>query len=858
MLRHALAPLFEPDSLVIAADRDLPVLAVLLAELRARTTVATCEFSHVPVLPASCQGLAPGQRPDLALVCVAPLALPETLRRLAAQAPRSAIVLPHEFPDPHPDETRTLCAEWARRHDCALLGPHSFGVQRPHSWLNLSQYPTLALPGRVALVTQSRSIAAAVMDWADDAHIGFSTVVSLGGEAGVDLPQTLDFLASDARSDSIVLYLERIDHPHAAPAACSPEGLFLPWGGPAVKRGPAREFMSALRAAASVKPVIVLKAGHGDGVFNAALRRAGAVRVRYFMQLFSAMKVLGHVRRPKGGRVALLSNGNGPPQLAMDLVGTDGSTMPAGLEPGTRRALQALLEPGAAVDNPVISYAPLTPERIQGMLDGLLADAGVDGVLALLAPDPLTDMHAVAEHLAKIAPKARKPVITCLMGDAAMRPLRRMLDDAGTPAFRTPETAMDAFGVLASYNYNQQLLQQTQPLESPALPPDIAGARAAIARAREAGRLELNAAEAQELLDAFQVPLSVLPEEAARAEPESHPVSVRVLRDSRLGPVVRFGASGPQADLPGWGGSMELPPLNGYLARQLLERSRLWRSVIEPGADASVTESLQHALVQISELICELPDVEVLAIDPLYIGATQLRAAGVRMRITREAAGSPQLSGYPHMAIHPYPTRLAQVRRMDDGTPWVIRPIRPEDGESLQTFIRGLSERSRYMRFVSMLRELTPRMLTRYTQIDYHRELALVACTQVPNPEHRGHPREVIIGFAHYLRNPDGRGAEYALVIGDDWQKRHLGGQLMQALIAEARDQGLEYIEGLILSTNRPMLTLMTRLGMVNDADPEDPTMRRVWMDLSRTGDPAAGDPAAAGSPAAGSSDIKR
>jgi acetyltransferase len=286
---------------------------------------------------------------------------------------------------------------------------------------------------------------------------------------------------------------------------------------------------------------------------------------------------------------------------------------------------------------------------------------------------------------------------------------------------------------------------------------------------------------------------------------------------------------------------VELPPLNGYLARQLLERSRLWRSVIQPDVDASVTESLQHALVQLSELVCELPDVEMLAIDPLYIGATHLRAAGARMRLTREAAGSPQLGGYRHMAIHPYPTRLVQVRRMDDGTPWVIRPIRPEDGESLQTFIRGLSERSRYMRFVSMLRELTPRMLTRYTQIDYHRELALVACTQVPNPEHRGHPREVIIGFAHYLRNPDGRGAEYALVIGDDWQKRHLGGQLMQALIAEARDQGLEYIEGLILSTNRPMLTLMTRLGMVNDADPEDPTMRRVWMDLNRSGDPEAG-----------------
>ena len=809
MLRHALAPLFEPDSLVIAADRDLPVLAVLLAERRARVTVATCEHGQAPVLPEACVGLAPGERPDLALVCVAPAALPDTLRQLAALAPRSVIVLPHELPDAHPGDTRALCEEWARRNGCALLGPRSFGVQRPHGWFNLSQHPTLALAGRVALVTQSRSIAAAVMDWAEDAHIGFSTVVSLGDEAMVDVAQTLDFLASDVRTDSIVLYLEEM--------------------------GPAREFMSALRAAASVKPVIVLKAGRDDaagGVFDAALRRAGAVRVRYFVQLFSAMKVLGHVRRPRGGRVAVLSNGNGPPHLAMDLIDADGATVPAELAQGTRRALQDMLEPGAATDNPVISYAPLTPERIQGMLDGLLADPGVDGVLALLAPDALADMHAVAEHLAQIAPKARKPVITCLMGDASMRPLRRMLDDAGTPAFRTPETAMDAFGVLVSYNYNQQLLQQTQPLEPTALPPDIAGARAVIASARADGRRELTAEQAQALLDAFQVPLSARPGETRRGAAESRPMAVHVLRDRRFGPVIRFGASGPEADLPDWGGSMELPPLNGYLASQLLARSRLWRRVVAPDASAYVVETLQHVLVQVSELVSELPDIEALEIDPLYISETRLRAAGVRMHIAREAAESPQRRGYPHMAIHPYPTRLVQVRRMEDGMPWVIRPIRPEDGESLQEFIRGLSERSRYMRFVSMLRELTPRMLARYTQIDYHRELALVACVEVPNPAHRGHPREVIIGFAHYLRNPDGRGAEYALVIGDDWQRRRLGGQLMQALIAEAREQGLEYIDGLILSTNRPMLTLMTRLGFTNDSDPEDPTMRKVWLGL--------------------------
>ena len=326
----------------------------------------------------------------------------------------------------------------------------------------------------MALLAQSRSIMAAVMDWAEDVHIGFSVAVSLGDEAVVGLSKVLDYLASDPRTDSIVLYLEDV--------------------------GPAREFMSVLRAAASVKPVIVLKAGqHGadssDAVFDAALRRAGAVRVRYFVQLFSAVKVLGYTRRPKGRRVALISNGNGPPQLALDLIGPDAAVLKAELTPATQRALAAMLEPDAAIANPVITYVPLTPERIRAILDAVLDDAGVDGVLVLLAPDALADMPAVARELAQVAPKARKPVVTCFMGDAGMRPLRRMLDDAGTSAFRTPESAADAFGVLATHHYNQQLLLQTQPPEPASHVPDLVAARDLLARVRAECRRELNTSE---------------------------------------------------------------------------------------------------------------------------------------------------------------------------------------------------------------------------------------------------------------------------------------------------------------------------------------------------------------------------
>ncbi len=803
--------MFEPASLVIVADRPLPAASSLSPALKTKTTVVAVEPGAAPDLPDRLEGLAQGDRPDLALVCVSPAVLPETLRRLAPLSPRAVILLPHELPDPYPRGTLALCRAWAEENHCELLGPRSFGAQRPHAGLNFSQHPVLARSGRVALVAQSRSIMAAVMDWAEDVHIGFSTAVSLGDEAVVGLPKLLDYLASDPRTDSIVLYLEDV--------------------------GPAREFMSTLRAAASIKPVIVLKAGRSDAdssdaVFDAALRRAGAVRVRYFVQLFSAVKVLGYTRRPKGRRVALISNGSGPPQLAMDLIGPDAAVLRADLAPATQRALAEMLEPDAGTANPVITYLPMTPERIRAMLEVVLDDTGVDGVLVLLAPDALADMPAVARELAQIAPSAKKPVVTCFMGDAGMRPLRRMLDDAGTSAFRTPESAADAFGVLASHHYNQQLLLQTQPPEPASHVPDLAAAREIVARVRADCRRELNTAEIRTLLGLFYVPLSDAAAPSA-AEAESRPMAIRVRRDPQFGPVIRFGAGGPDAVLSLAERGMDLPPLNGYLARQLIERSRLWRRVLAPRVGHLAAEALQQTLVLVSELVSELPDIESLDIDPLYAGETHLRAGGLRMTLTdTPGCASPQTTGYPHMAIHPYPARLVQVRRFDDGIPWVLRPIRPEDGEALQEFIRGLSERSRYMRFVSMMRELTPRMVSRYTQVDYHRELALVAATQVPNPANRGHPREVLVGFAHYLRNPDGRGAEYALVIGDDWQRRGLGRQLMTALIDAAREQGLEYIDGLVLSTNRPMLALMTSLGFTNDRDPEDPTMRRVWLDL--------------------------
>lgn len=811
MLRHRLAALFEPHAVVVVADRQLPVETEPPARLRNAVTRIAAEDAVNGAWPETLSGVTTKERLDLALVCVSPPHLPQVLDGLRRYRPMNVIVLAHPDQSEEPVQDMVYTRSWSRLNDCLVLGPRSFGVQRPHLGMNLSHHPQSALTGRVALVTQSRSIASAVLDWAADVRLGFSAVISVGDEGDIDVAEVLDYLAMDPRTDSIALYLEETTS--------------------------SRRFTSAARAAASVKPLIVLKVEEPldrdpahVAAFNALLRRVGAVRIRFFVQLFSAIKVLVHTQRPRGKRIALLSNGDGAAKLALDVMGEAAAVQRADLASSSKQAIAALLETGARADNPVVSFAPLTAERMRRLLEILIEDKGVDGVLVLLAPDPLADLESVVNELAEMAPASRKPIISCLMGDSEMRRLRHTLDEAGTPAFRTPETAANAFGILASYHYSQTLSQQILPPEPLSHAPDEEGARNIVRSAQKQGRLDLSSEEVVQLLSCFQVPIRL-----TEAAPEESPaMAIRVHTDPMFGPCIAFGRgleSFLRAEL-----AMELPPLNGYLARQLVQRSAYWDNTLSHTLTPTAFEFLREALERISLLVSDVPAVDTLEINPLYVQDDALVATHVSVKLASTSMlVLPETTGYRHMAIHPYPRHLAQMRSMRDGREWMLRPIRPEDAEPLQTFIRGLSDESRYMRFVSMLRELTPRMLARYTRIDYHRELALVATIQEPNPELRGRMSERIIGFAHYLRNPDGRGAEYALVVGDEWQRCGLGSQLMQVLIEAAQEQGLTYIDGLVLGTNKPMLGLMSYLGFRIDPDQDDPGMRRVWLDLGET-----------------------
>jgi acetyltransferase len=234
-------------------------------------------------------------------------------------------------------------------------------------------------------------------------------------------------------------------------------------------------------------------------------------------------------------------------------------------------------------------------------------------------------------------------------------------------------------------------------------------------------------------------------------------------------------------------------------------------------------EQLVDVLLRVSSMACELPWIQEMDINPLIMDEHGIVAVDARIVVD-----FPKLSTdpYDHLAIHPYPVHLVKRVQLNDGTDIVIRPIRPEDAEIEQAFVRSLSAEARYFRFMNTMQELSLEMLVRFTQIDYHNEMALIAVTQEDNVE-------VQIGVARYITNPDKKSCEFALVISDEWQSRSIGRQLMSKLMEVARDRGLEKIEGQVLSNNFRMLHLMTSLNFTTGADHDENDVKTVVKRLN-------------------------
>ena len=883
---HYLDHLFSPKAIAVfgASDRPNAVGALVFENLLAagfHGQLYPINPKHKKLKGLSCHaGLSEITAPiDLAVIATPAATVPEILQSCGEHGIRAAIVISAGFNegDGKGAVLERKMLEVAHQYQLRLLGPNCLGLIRPSVGMNATFGKNAALPGTMALVSQSGALCTAILDWGESRQIGFSAIVSLGDAANIDFGDILDYLAQDSQTKSILLYIEGIRD--------------------------ARQFMSGLRVAARMKPVIVIKAGRhssgskaatthtgaligDDDVFDAALQRAGVVRAQSISQLFAAAQLLSASHRVDGNRLAIVTNGGGPGVMATDRA-TDLGVELARLSDETLKTLNQELPAHWSRGNPVDLLGDADDRRYELGVSACLNDPNVDGVLVMLTPQAMTDAEACAQAVLRAQQKSHKLVLACWMGDGHVQSANALFVQHRLPAFNNPESSVEAFAFLANYTRNQQLLVQVPGPLSKSSKPDVEGARLIIESVLAEHRTLLNPLEAKALLRAFSIPvttginchsanealvaaetvgfpvvmkinspdlthktdaggvrLNISNAQAVRStyhalleevenkaphaiingvlvEPMQSPRHARelligVARDPVFGPVITFGAGGTAVEIMR-DRAVALPPLNDFLARTLISHTRTAR-LLEAHRDqpAIDMEALVQALCRVSEMICELPQIREMDINPMFATSHGVMALDCRIVVAHTA---PSLDPYHHMAIHPYPHHLIRQIQLADGTNITIRPIRPEDAEIEQSFVRRLSPQSKYFRFMQTLNELTPEMLIRFTQLDYNRELALIV-TQEKNG------KEVELAVTRYVVNPDGKSCEFALVVADEWQNKGIGSQLLTQLMEAAQERGYHSMVGEILADNLKMLELVKSLGFHISSSADDPGVK--------------------------------
>ena len=892
--QHYLTPLFEPKSIAIIGASETPgsVGATLVRNVidggykgklffvnpRHDTVFGQKAYDNVEGIP---------QRLDLAVICTKAETVPGIVDACGRAGTRNAIVISGGFAEMGPrgaNLLRTLL-DSARRHNLRLLGPNCLGLMRPGSGINATFAHGSANPGTIGLISQSGALCTAILDWALPNNVGFSNVVSLGAESDIDFGEVLDYMVADPRTENIFLYIEGIKN--------------------------ARRFMSALRAAARCKPVLLIKVGRhpagrqaalshtgalvgADDVFDAALRRAGVVRLGNIGQMYAAAQALFSHFRPRGNRLMIVTNGGGPGVMAADHAADIGIPL-AEVSDGLKAQLDAVLPPTWSQANPIDIVGDADPARYAAAITACLEDEQVDGVMAILTPQAMTDPTQAARTVIEVARNSDKPLVTCWMGEEQVREARLLFKGAGIPTFRTPEPAVELFSHISNYYRNQQLLMQAPASISDHIAPRLESARLVIETALSEGRKQLNEMESKALLAAFRIPIAqtvvarspseamvlaeeiglpvvmkvdspqithksdsggvrlnlnslaqvrdaynAILEEVKKKRPEAiiHGIAIEpmiqkangrelvvgMVRDQVFGPTIIFGPGGTGVESGSTERAVALPPLNRFLVADMLATTRASARLGEFRNMPPVSmEALEAVLLRVSEMVCELPWIREMDINPLIVDENGAVAVDARISIEN----MPLTAGrYDHMAIHPYPSHLTSTYQTADGHEVTIRPIRPEDADMEQEFVKNLSPETKYYRFMNTLRELSPAQVVRLTQIDYDREMAFVAITEIDGSE-------VEVGVARYATNPDGESCEFAIVVADDWKGKGLARRLMGVIIDTARSRGVKYMNGDFLSENRRMIQFVTSLGFTLTTHPEDPGLKRGVLVLN-------------------------
>jgi len=821
---------------------------------------------------------------DLAVVVTPAATVPGIVTECVDAGVRGAIVISAGFKEHGPQgrELELQILERIQGTGLRLIGPNCLGVMNPITGLNATFASHIASPGNVAFISQSGALCTAILDWAKKERVGFSAFVSVGSMLDVDWGDLIDYLGSDPRTQSIIMYMESV--------------------------GDARSFLSAAREVSLSKPIIVIKAGRteaaaraaashtgaltgSDEVLDAAFRRCGVLRVQTIADLFYMAEVLSKQPRPKGPRLAIVTNAGGPGVLAADGLLSNGGQL-AELSAESMAALNKLLPPHWSRDNPIDILGDALPDRYAQVVDIAAHDPNIDGLLAITCPQGMADPTKTAEHLTTYAKSTAKPVLASWMGGAEVAAGVDILNQAGIPTFQFPDTAARVFCYMWRYSYVLRGLYETPVLRGETDEgPDRERAAKILKQVRDAGRTLLTEVESKALLAAYGLPtvrteIALSEDQAvAKAAEMGYPVVVKLLSetithktdvggvhlnvrdahavrssyraietaarekagvghfqgvtiqrmvkldgyeliigssvDPQFGPVLLFGAGGQLVEVFK-DRALALPPLNTTLARRVMEHTKVLAALEGVrGRKAVDLAAMEELLVRFSQLVVEQPWIKEIDINPLLASSERIIALDARVVLHAMEISEDHL---PRLAIRPYPVQYVKPWTTKNGLSVSIRPIRPEDEPLLVKLHKGLSERTVYLRYFQPLKlsqRTAHERLTRICFIDYDREIVLVT-------EHKneGGLSEIIaIGRLSKLRG-SGNEAELAVLVDDRYQGQGLGSELYRRLIAVARDEKLKKVVSTILAENREMRAICQKLGFHMESDLEDGTVR--------------------------------
>ena len=759
--------------------------------------------------------------PDLGIICTPAATVVEALDEAGQKGIKAAVVI---TADPQGSDPETPLKAALRivgkRHGCRFLGPGSAGINMPAGGINASWIGKGLALGNLALVSQSGSIAASVAQWAILHGIGLSRVISVGDEADVGLEEILAYLAADIRTTGILLYLRK------------------------VVRG--RAFVSSARAAARIKPVLVLKPRllaslsandeprvDPDAVYDAVFRRAGLLRVYDTEEWFDAAENLGRLRQRNNGKLAIISNGSGPGCLAAAQIAAEG--LLACFQEKTTTALEKLIPAGVSAVNPIDLGRDATSEHYAEALAALGDDVNVAAALVISAPSPVGASADLPEVLAHAAKHTSMQVFACWFGGALDREGQRLLGNANVALYDKPEKAARAFIHLGRYRRNQEELRQvpasrrrqlagvaaemdaTAPVSGGALlltdekeSAAVLSAYGTIWRAIKAKRALLEKQESIAVLRAFGFPV------AQRLEEDLHsvPLSLSLLNDSTFGRVIFISVAGRHL--------VTLPPLNEELTQALAVAAA---SALQAATGIDVrTRNVQNMVIRMADLAVELPEIVALVVSSVALHRDELIIIDAQARVA-----APDDAGN-HLCIHPYPRELEERLQVKDGREVLIRPIRIEDIPLYHKMLNAIPARDLFLRFCSAFGDLTQaiptELLANLIHFDYSRDMTFIALGA-------GRTGEVeALGVVDAFISPSREQAEYSILVHSDMAGTGLGKSLMTKIIDYCRVSGVAELFGLVLCQNARMLGLCTRLGFTRASEEPDEDMVKVVLPL--------------------------